>query len=119
METCKVDTALEILMGKWKHRILFELTKNDVMRFNELKRAIPGITQKMLTAQLRELEHHDIVVRKVYAQIPPKVEYSMTEYGNSLNPLLEAMNNWGIKHAEHIKNLEAQNELKKTSDSYN
>ncbi|WP_306983480.1 winged helix-turn-helix transcriptional regulator [Alkalicoccobacillus murimartini] len=93
-------------MGKWKHRILFELTTNDVMRFNELKRSIPGITQKMLTAQLRELEHHDIVIRKVYAQIPPKVEYSMTEYGNSLQPLLAAMHDWGSKHAEHLKQIE-------------
>ncbi|MCM2677097.1 winged helix-turn-helix transcriptional regulator [Alkalicoccobacillus plakortidis] len=112
METCKVDTALEILMGKWKHRILFELTNNEVMRFNELKRAIPGITQKMLTAQLRELEHHDIVIRRVYAQIPPKVEYSMTEYGNSLQPLLGAMHEWGSKHAQHLKELEAEEALK-------
>ncbi|MEK4563664.1 winged helix-turn-helix transcriptional regulator [Alkalihalobacillus sp. FSL R5-0424] len=111
METCKVDTALEILMGKWKHRILFELSKNDVMRFNELKRAIPGITQKMLTAQLRELEHHDIVIRKVYAQIPPKVEYSMTEYGKSLQPLLDAMHEWGSKHAKHLKDLEENESL--------
>ncbi|TSB45520.1 winged helix-turn-helix transcriptional regulator [Alkalicoccobacillus porphyridii] len=102
-------------MGKWKHRILFELQKNDVMRFNELKRAIPGITQKMLTAQLRELEHHDIVVRKVYAQIPPKVEYAMTEYGSSLHPLLAAMNDWGQKHAEHLKQLEEENSLKQTN----
>lgn len=100
--SCQVDTALEILVGKWKHKILFQLITKDVMRFNELKRAIPGITQKMLTSQLRELEQHDIIERKVYPQIPPKVEYSMTTYGQSLTPILDAMHTWGTNHIKHI-----------------
>ncbi|GAF21796.1 MULTISPECIES: winged helix-turn-helix transcriptional regulator [Shouchella] len=103
--SCQVDTALEILVGKWKHKILFQLINHDVMRFNELKRAIPGITQKMLTSQLRELEQNDIIQRQVYPQIPPKVEYSMTPYGESLKPLLDAMHSWGSNHIKHLDQL--------------
>ncbi|WP_312855486.1 winged helix-turn-helix transcriptional regulator [Litoribacterium kuwaitense] len=102
MDTCKAETALDILVGKWKHKILFQLTKHEVLRFNELKRAIPGITQKMLTVQLRELEAEGIVGRKVYSQIPPKVEYSITEYGKTLQPILEAMHDWSEKHIERM-----------------
>ena len=82
--SCQVDDALEIIVGKWKPIILLLLFEHKVMRFNELKRAIPGITQKMLTTQLRELEEEDIVHREVYPQVPPKVEYSITEYGKSI-----------------------------------
>ncbi|KKI84819.1 HxlR family transcriptional regulator [Shouchella clausii] len=108
MESCEVDTALEILVGKWKHKILFQLMTHDVIRFNELKRAIPGITQKMLTSQLRELESHDIVERKVYPQIPPKVEYSISEYGKSLQPVLDAMHEWGKNHTDHLNRTYAE-----------
>ncbi|MFD1203712.1 MULTISPECIES: helix-turn-helix domain-containing protein [Sporosarcina] len=100
-ELCKVDDALEILVGKWKPLILLHLLNEGTKRFNELKRSIPGITQKMLTTQLRELESEDIIKRKVYAQVPPKVEYSITEYGRSLEPILEAMHEWGLKHTLH------------------
>ena len=68
------------------------------MRFNELKRRMPGITQKMLTQQLRELEGEDLIHREVYPQVPPKVEYSITEYGQSIEPVLEVMHEWGLKH---------------------
>jgi DNA-binding HxlR family transcriptional regulator len=102
---CKVETALDILVGKWKPVILFHLLGNRTLRFSELQRLIPDITKKMLTAQLRELEYHDIVNRKIYAQIPPKVEYSMTEYGKGLIPILEAMNIWGKKHIVHLNEL--------------
>ncbi|WP_096203190.1 winged helix-turn-helix transcriptional regulator [Bacillus sp. FJAT-45350] len=105
MSECKVDTALEAIVGKWKHKILFQMIKRDKIRFNELKRSIPGITQKMLTSQLRELETHDLINRKVYAQIPPKVEYSLSEHGKSLIPLLEMMSNWGSEHVKHIDGL--------------
>ena len=74
-------------------------------RFSELKRSVPGITQKMLTNQLRELEEEDIITRKVYAQVPPKVEYSITEYGKSLEPILVAMHDWGTAHNLHKKNI--------------
>lgn len=102
---CKVETALEILVGKWKPIILFHLFANGTMRFSELQRAMPAITKKMLTSQLRELEYHDIVHREVYRQIPPKVEYSITEYGKGMVPVLLAINDWGISHVKHLEQM--------------
>lgn len=102
---CKVETALEILVGKWKPVILFQLFSKGTMRFSELQKALPDITKKMLTSQLRELEYNDIVHREIYLQIPPKVEYSITEYGMRMTPLLQAMNDWGILHVEHLNEL--------------
>ncbi|WP_338556332.1 helix-turn-helix domain-containing protein [Paenibacillus sp. KS-LC4] len=101
-EDCKVETALEILVGKWKPIILYQLFSQGTMRFSELQKALPDITKKMLTSQLRELEYHNIVHREIYLQIPPKVEYSITEYGMGMGPLLQAMNEWGKSHIEHL-----------------
>jgi DNA-binding HxlR family transcriptional regulator len=98
-ELCRVDDALDIIVGKWKPIILLHLLKNGTMRFSELKRSIPEITQKMLTKHLRELEEEEIVNRVVYPQVPPKVEYSITEYGKELEPILVSMHEWGTKHA--------------------
>ncbi|KRG13110.1 winged helix-turn-helix transcriptional regulator [Lederbergia galactosidilytica] len=100
-EECRVEDALSILVGKWKPIILLYLLQEGTKRFSELKRSMPGITQKMLTKQLRELEEEDIVERVVYPQVPPKVEYSVTEYGRSLEPILEAMHEWGTNHTQH------------------
>ncbi|GGB59894.1 transcriptional regulator [Lentibacillus populi] len=100
-EECRVEDALSILVGKWKPIILLHLLQEGTKRFSELKRSMPGITQKMLTKQLRELEDEDIIKRVVYPQVPPKVEYSITEYGRSLEPILEAMHEWGTKHTQH------------------
>lgn len=102
---CKVETALEILVGKWKPIILFHLFSNGTMRFNELQKALPDISKKMLTSQLRELEYHDIVHREIYRQIPPKVEYSISEYGKGMVPVLQAMNDWGMAHVKHLEEL--------------
>ncbi len=104
-QDCKVETALEILVGKWKPVILFQLFSNGTMRFSELQKALPDITKKMLTSQLRELEYHDIVHRKIYQQIPPKVEYSITDYGIGMTPVLQAMNDWGMSHVRHLNEL--------------
>ena len=104
-DNCKVETALEILVGKWKPVILYYLFSNGTMRFNQLQKAIPDITKKMLTSQLRELEYHDIVHREIYLQIPPKVEYSITAYGAKITPLMEAMNAWGTEHVQHLNEL--------------
>lgn len=79
--------------------------ENEKLRFSELQRSIPEITKKMLTSQLRELEYNHIIDRKVYQQVPPKVEYSMTEYGRGLIPLLVSMRSWGREHLEHIASL--------------
>ncbi|MBU5443917.1 helix-turn-helix domain-containing protein [Paenibacillus sp. MSJ-34] len=104
-EYCKFESALDILIGKWKPVILLQLISNGTMRFNELQKAIPNINKRMLTQQLRELEHHDIVHREVYKQIPPKVEYSISDYGKGLSTVLQALNDWGAAHAEHMNAL--------------
>lgn len=102
-ELCRVDDALDIIVGKWKPIILLHLMQNDTMRFSELKRSIPEITQKMLTKHLRELEDEDIVNRVIYPQVPPKVEYSITDYGRTLEEILVAMHEWGTKHSMREK----------------
>ena len=84
--------------GKWNPLIIYLLDKNTVMRFSELHKQIEGITQKMLTQQLRELEADKIVKRKVYPEVPPKVEYSLSEKGKTLIPILDLMCQWGEKN---------------------
>lgn len=95
---CPIEAALDIIGGKWKGVILFRLSQKTC-RFNELKRLLPAITQRMLTLQLQQLEAHGIINRKVYAQVPPKVEYSLTEKGKTLEPLLLLLKSWGESHA--------------------
>ncbi|MBF2475663.1 helix-turn-helix transcriptional regulator [Listeria seeligeri] len=107
-ELCRVDDALEIIVGKWKPIILLILLQDGTKRFSELKRRVPGITQKMLTNQLRELEKEDIIIRKVYPEVPPKVEYSISEYGKSLEPILTAMHEWGTKHTMRKNKVTAE-----------
>ena len=94
--SCPVEAALEVIGGKWKCLILKLLT-GQTLRFNELRRELPDITQRMLTKQLRELESHQVISRKVYPEVPPKVEYSMTAHGLTLVPILEAIHTWGQK----------------------
>lgn len=94
---CPVTTTLSVIGGKWKPIILW-IIRDEKKRFGEIKRLIPSITQKMLTQQLRELERDDIIHRKVYPVVPPKVEYSLTDYGHSLTPILNAMAKWGEMH---------------------
>ncbi|MHC8515571.1 winged helix-turn-helix transcriptional regulator [Sporosarcina sp. ITBMC105] len=113
-EQCKVEEAIGILVGKWKPVILLHLFSEGTLRFSELKRLMPGITQKMLTKQLRELEEEDIIERVVYPQVPPKVEYSISEYGKSLQSVLLTMNEWGTAHALRKEQL-AKSQQKATS----
>ena len=94
---CPVEAAIDVIGGKWKPLILFYL-QSRTRRFSELNRLIPSSTKKMLTQQLRELECDAIIHRKVYAQVPPRVEYSMTRHGESLRPILQLMSGWGKKH---------------------
>jgi len=94
---CPVTTTLSVIGGKWKPIILYTLYE-DTKRFSQIKKLIPAISQKMLTQQLRELEADDIISRKVYPVVPPKVEYSMTDHGRTLIPILDAMVAWGEKH---------------------
>jgi len=105
-QQCQTVVALDTIVGKWKPIILHHLMDGKPLRFNELRRIIPDITQRMLTMHLRELEEQDIIHRQIYPQIPPKVEYSITEYGKTLSPILDAMHNWGAAHVEHMKEKE-------------
>ncbi|MEM9538425.1 MAG: helix-turn-helix domain-containing protein [Cyanobacteria bacterium P01_E01_bin.42] len=93
---CPVEITLKAIGGRWKVLILRELFI-EVKRFGQLQRALTGITQKMLTQQLREMEADGIVHREVYAQVPPKVEYSLTPLGRSLKPVIDSMHEWGIQ----------------------
>ncbi|WP_434302182.1 winged helix-turn-helix transcriptional regulator [Clostridium botulinum] len=92
---CTFEITIDLIGGKWKPLIIWHLGTKGTQRFNELKKLIPKITQKMLTQQLRELEADNLVDRKVYAQVPPKVEYSLTDLGKSLMPILSMMCKWG------------------------
>ena len=103
---CPVESTLKVIGGKWKILILWYL-EEGTKRFNELRRELPLITQKMLTQQLRELEADGVVHRKVYAQVPPKVEYSLTELGISLKPVLAAMCTWGQEYSDNHQQLKA------------
>jgi len=89
-----VETAFRMLEGRWKMVILFQLFARPVLRFSELERAIPKVSQKMLAQQLRELERDGLVERKVYAEVPPKVEYRLTEWGQALCPALDQLLEW-------------------------
>ncbi len=91
---CSVEAAIALIDGKWKSVILFHLL-GGTLRFNEIRRQVPGVTQRMLTNQLRELEQDGLVDRKVYAQVPPKVEYSLSALGRSMEPVLLALKAWG------------------------
>lgn len=105
---CPIKTTLEVMGGKWKPSILWELRQQDVLRFGQIKKLIPDITQKMLTQQLRELEADDIVSRKIYAEVPPRVEYRITDYGKSLAPILHEMAQWGNTHRRKKHSLAEQ-----------
>lgn len=97
-----VELTLKVIGGKWKPVILCHLTEGT-HRFGELKREMPQITQKMLTQQLRELEDDGIIQRTVYTQMPPKVEYSLTDYGTTVKELLNTLSAWGDKHLQLLK----------------
>ncbi|MFS0722393.1 winged helix-turn-helix transcriptional regulator [Paenibacillus sp. 1P07SE] len=97
-DECQVHSVADVFVGKWKCTILLILLFEGTKRFSELQKDIPDITKKMLTSQLRELEEEDIVKRVVHPVVPPKVEYSLSEYGETMAPLLHMMSEWGTKH---------------------
>ncbi|GGD86616.1 winged helix-turn-helix transcriptional regulator [Paenibacillus nasutitermitis] len=101
---CNVEDTLSIINGKWKAIIVLHLLYGGTKRFSELKRLVPSITPKMLTSQLRELEEQQIIQRVVYPEIPPRVEYSITEYGHSLKQVLLMLHQWGATHLDHMGN---------------
>jgi len=99
---CEKELTLAVIGGKWKLIILWHLGHEGTKRFGELNKLIPHITKKMLTNQLRELEDDQLISRKVYSEVPPRVEYSLTEYGVSLMPVLQMMYEWGKKYGESV-----------------
>jgi DNA-binding HxlR family transcriptional regulator len=102
---CPVETSIELLSGKWKGRILWKLYNEKTMRFGELRKALGNITEKMLSTQLRELEGVNLVNRMVYTEVPPKVEYSLTEFGKSLTPILDKFAEWGVNNQEKMSEI--------------
>ncbi|MEE7441170.1 MULTISPECIES: helix-turn-helix domain-containing protein [Methylobacterium] len=96
---CAVEATLRLIDGKWKGVILYHLLEGT-LRFNEIRRRLASVTQRMLTNQLREMESDGLITRTVYAEVPPKVEYSLTERGRSLDPVIRALKTWGDLHAE-------------------
>jgi DNA-binding HxlR family transcriptional regulator len=102
--TCGLDAAIAVMGGKWKGLILFALQDGPV-RFGALRRDVPGISERMLILQLREMEASGLVHREVYHQVPPKVEYSLTGFGHSLNTAMAPLGEWGEEHMERIEAL--------------
>lgn len=101
LPACPVETTLMLIGDKWKVLILRDLMPGT-KRFGELKESIGSVSQKVLTAQLRDMEQNGLVHREVYAEVPPRVEYSLTELGRSLEPILDAMRNWGEGYKSQI-----------------
>ncbi|WP_138494468.1 winged helix-turn-helix transcriptional regulator [Paenibacillus pinistramenti] len=115
-EGCPVEYTLDVIGGKWKGVILYHLLDGK-KRFNELRRICPTITQRMLTLQLRELERDGIVDRIVYQQVPPKVEYMLTEFGMTLAPIITAMKAWGETYKSRALEAEAEAEAEAETET--
>lgn len=98
-QPCAVEITLNMISGKWKGLILYRLL-NGKKRFNELKKQMPNVTHRTLTLQLRELEADGIVKRTVYAEVPPRVEYELTELGLSMSPIIQAIYDWGVSYRD-------------------
>ena len=101
---CGLDLIGEVLYGKWKIRLLWFINEGH-KRPSELQRKIPDATRRVLNIQLKELEDHELVVRKIYPVVPPKVEYSLTEFGESLIPVILSLGNWGDAHEERLRTV--------------
>jgi DNA-binding HxlR family transcriptional regulator len=100
---CGIDAGMDVVTGKWKSLILWELDHHGTRRFGELKRGLPGVSEKMLIQHLREMEEDDLVTRKVFREVPPRVEYSLTDHGISLNAALGPLGAWGDARIKRIK----------------
>ena len=103
---CPVEATLEVMGGKWKGVILYHLLSGP-KRFNQLRRLLPDVTQRMLTLQLRELEQDEVIHREIYREVPPKVEYSLTPFGQSLEAVLLLMRTWGEQYVQRLHEREA------------
>jgi DNA-binding HxlR family transcriptional regulator len=99
---CFFELTLKVIGGKWKPVILYQLAREGILRFSDLRRQIPEVNERMLSRQLRELEHDGLVHREVYQQVPPKVEYSLTKLGCSLIPILLSLREWGVAYEAYL-----------------
>ncbi len=109
---CPLTSSLLLISGRWKLIIIWQL-KDGTLRFGDLQKAIPHTSKKMLTQQLKELENDGLVSRKVYPEVPPRVEYTLTDLASSLMPILNSLLNWGMDHniIDHVKKVDSQNSL--------
>ena len=105
---CGIDAGMDVVTGKWKSLILWELNTYGVRRFGELRRGLPGVSEKMLVQHLREMEEDGLVHREIYREVPPRVEYSLTPDGISLNEALSALGSWG---QQRVRRLAAEGSL--------
>ena|SRR5215472_15476001 len=96
---CPVEQALDIVGGRWKSILLFHLLTNPFLRFSDLRRRVPGASQRMMTRQLRELERDGCLERKHFSEVRPRVEYSLTPFGRTLKPVVNALCDWGLEYA--------------------
>ena len=103
LPACPVETTLTLIRSKWQVLIVRDLLANGTMRFKELQRSLGKVSQKVLTDNLRAMEDYGLVHREVFAEVPPRVEYSLTELGQSLKPVLDAMRVWGERYKERLR----------------
>jgi DNA-binding HxlR family transcriptional regulator len=99
---CGIDAAMDVVAGKWKALILWELDNHGTRRFAQLRRGLPGVSEKMLVQHLREMEEDGLVHREVYREVPPRVEYSLTEHGVALNVALQPLGDWGTERMRRV-----------------
>jgi DNA-binding HxlR family transcriptional regulator len=99
---CGIDAAMDVVSGKWKSLILWELANYGTRRFGELRRGLPGVSEKMLIQQLREMEQDGLIHREIFREVPPRVEYSLTDHGRSLNDALGPLGVWGEKRRQRL-----------------
>ena len=104
LPACPVATTVQLIGNKWKLLIIRNLRMEEKQRFNQLLKTIPGISQKVLTENLRAMEADGLITRTVYAEVPPRVEYALSELGNSMRPIMDAMEAWGVYYQELIRN---------------
>jgi DNA-binding HxlR family transcriptional regulator len=106
----RVELIMGVIAGKWKPAIIYALVMNGTLRFNELRRLIPRVSQRMLTQQLRDLERHGLVHRVFHPEIPPRVEYSVTKLGRSLHPIFKSVCNWAERNFHDVENALARHQ---------
>lgn len=109
--TCPVDAAIALMSGKWKPRILWKLHRYKVLRYSEFQREMPSITHKMLSQQLRELENDGLITRTMYPVMPPKVEYRLSDFGQTLAPVIDSLIAWSRTHQTEVRKILAKKAL--------